>query len=591
MSDIGKFIPFKISVTNYKILNISEKRSIQMINFKDKPFNLTEEQIKWVESTYEKMTLDEKIGQLFCPVVFSKDETELKDFLDKYKVGGVLYREGPGEEIHAAHSFLQNESKLPLLIAANLEYGGNGSALEGTFYGREMLVGATGNYERGYQLGKVSCSEGAAVGVNWAFAPVVDLDRNYHNPIINVRAFSDDEETVIEMGRGYLKAAREEEVATSVKHFPGDGIDERDQHLLTSVNSLSADEWDESFGKVYKAMIDEGTLTIMAGHIALPAYEEYFDKMAPNRVIPATLSKNLLQKLLREKLGFNGLIVSDASPMVGFCAAMDREHAVPACIENGCDMFLFNRNIDEDYEFMHKGYESGILSEERLKEAVERILATKAALNLPKKKKAGTLVPDKDALKILSCKEHVEWAKECADEGVTLVKDTQKLLPVSPKRHKRVLLELMGGFDSDERVSSYMIGRLTEEGFEVTLYEKEGFEVMNDSVGNLKSKYDLILYVGNIETSSNKTTARLNWHTMFGLGNNMPWMVNELPVMFVSLGNPYHLLDAPMVKTFINGYCNSEFVMDAVIDKILSRSEFKGKSPVDPFCGKMDLKF
>ncbi|WP_029320276.1 glycoside hydrolase family 3 protein [Butyrivibrio sp. AE3004] len=562
-----------------------------MFDYKEKPFNLSDEKIGWVESTYEKMTLEEKIGQLFCPVVFDKDEKTLKAFLEKYKVGGILYREGPGEEIRKAQSFLQKESKIPLLTAANLEYGGNGSAVEGTYYGREMLVGATGNTERGYQLGKVSCAEGAAVGDNWSFAPVVDLDRNYHNPIINVRAFSKDVQTVIDMGRGYLKAAAEEGVATAVKHFPGDGIDERDQHLVTSVNSLSVEEWDETFGKIYEAMIEEGTLSVMAGHIAMPAYEEYFDKQAPQKIIPATLSENLLKRLLREKLGFNGLIVSDATPMVGFCSAMDREHAVPLSIENGCDMFLFNRNIDEDYEFMRRGYEKGILSKERLEEAVKRILATKAALKLPEKKEKGILVPGKEALEILSCDKHVEWAKQCADEGVTLVKDTQKLLPINPEKHRRILLELMGGFESDERVTDYMMKKLSEEGFEVTLYKKEGFEVMTDSVEKLKSSYDLILYVGNIETASNKTTARMNWHTMFGLGNNMPWMVHELPVMFVSLGNPYHLLDTPMIKTFINGYCNSEFVMDAVVDKILGRSDFKGKSPIDPFCGKMDLRF
>ena len=562
-----------------------------MIEYEKKPFNLNTDQIKWVEDTYESMSEDERIGQLFCPIVFSKEEKELSRILDDYHIGGMLYREGPGEEIRKAQSYLQKESKIPLLIAANLEYGGNGSAVEGTYYGREMLVGATGNRERGYQLGKVSCSEAAAVGVNWAFAPVVDLDRNYHNPIINVRTYADDTETVITMGKGYLKAAAEEGVATAVKHYPGDGIDERDQHLLTSVNTLSVEEWDETYGRIYKEMIEAGTLTVMAGHIALPAYEEYFDEKEAERIIPATLSKNLLQKLLRKKLGFNGLIVTDASPMVGFCSAMEREKAVPLSIENGCDMFLFNRNLDEDVKYMKEGYHKGILSKERLEEAVKRILATKAALGLVEKKSKGTLVPDESALDILSCEKHVSWARECADEGVTLVKDTQNLLPISPKKQKRILLEIMGGFESDERVCEYIKNRLTEEGFEITVYENEGFEVMADSVESFKSKYDMVMYIGNVETVSNKTTARMNWHTMFGLGNNMPWMVHEMPVMFISLGNPYHLLDTPMIKTFINGYCNSQFVMDAVIDKILGRSAFKGTSPIDPFCGRMDLKF
>ena len=561
-----------------------------MIQYKENPFYLTEEQVQWVESTYDSMSLEEKIGQLFCPIVFTKDEKELKELVETKHIGGMLYREGPGEELRQSHKILQDASRIPLLTASNLEYGGNGSAIEGTYYGREMLAAATGDVERAYQLGKVSCSEGAAVGVNWSFAPVVDLDLNYHNPITNVRTFGSNLQTVIDMGKAYIRGAKEEGVATSVKHFPGDGVDERDQHLVTSVNALSCKEWDESYGKIYKEMIEAGTLTVMAAHIALPAYEEYFDQKPCERILPATLSENLLKKLLREQLGFNGLIVTDATPMVGFCSAMDRATAVPLSIENGCDMFLFNRNMEEDFRLMREGYEKGILSDARLEEAVKRILATKAAMHLPEKQEKGQLVPDASALDILNCETYDRWAKECADEGVTLVKDIQKLLPIDPKKHKRVLLELMGDFPSNKRVCESFVRELEARGFEVTVYEPEGFEVMEDSVESFKSRYDLIFYVGNIETASNKTVSRLNWHTMFGLGNNMPWMVHEMPALFVSVGSPYHLLDAPMIKTFVNGYCNSEYVIHAVVEKLCGDSEFKGKSPIDPFCGKLDLK-
>lgn len=562
-----------------------------MLNYRENPFYLNDEEIAWVENTYDSMTLEEKIGQLFCPIVFTKEEKQLQELVQTKHIGGMLYREGPGEELRKAHMVLQDASKIPLLTASNLEYGGNGSAVEGTYFGRQMLVAATGDKQKAYQLGKVSTSEGAAVGVNWSFAPVVDLDLNYHNPITNVRTFGNDQKMVINMGREYIRAAKEEGVATAVKHFPGDGIDERDQHLLTSVNTLSCEEWDNSYGEIYREMIKAGTLTIMAAHIAMPAYETYFDKKECTKMIPATLSENLLKHLLREKLGFNGLITTDATPMAGFCSAMERKKAIPLSIENGCDVILFNRNLDEDIRYMMEGYAEGILSEERLEEAVKRILATKAALKLPQKKKEGTLVPKAEALGILQCKKHVSWAAECADQGVTLVKDTQDLLPIHPDKQKRILLEIMGDFSSNERVTGYFKQKLEKEGFEVTVYKNEGFEVMEDTVEEFKSRYDLILYLANIETTSNHTTARLNWHTMFGLGNNMPWMVHEIATMFISIGNPYHLLDAPMVKTYINGYCNSEYVMDAVMEKIMGRSVFKGTSPIDPFCGRTDLKF
>lgn len=562
-----------------------------MIHYKEKPFYLTPEQICWVENTWEQMSLEEKIGQLFCPIVFTKDAGMLKEMAEKKHMGGVLYREGPARELLEAHRVLQKASKIPLLTASNLEYGGNGSAVEGTYFGREMLVAATGNRQRAYELGRVCALEGAAVGVNWTFAPVVDLDLNPHNPITNVRTFGSRTENVISMGMAYIQAAQENGMAATAKHFPGDGVDERDQHLLTSVNSLSCREWDESYGRIYKEMIEAGVMTVMAGHIAMPAYEEYFDKKACAKILPATLSKNLLQKLLREKLGFNGLIVTDATPMVGFCCAMDRKHAVPMAIESGCDMFLFNRNLDEDMVYMMEGYKEGLLSDERLEEAVKRILALKAALKLPKKQAQNVLAPDTDQLKILNCLEHDQWAKACASEGVTLVKDTQGLLPITPKLHRRILLEILGRAASNERVASSFVRRLEAAGFSVTVYEPEGFEVMDDTVESFREKYDLVMYVGNIETVSNQTTARISWHTMFGLGNNMPWMVSEMPVMFISVGNPYHLLDVPMIRTYINGYCNSEYVIEAIIEKILGKSSFKGTSPSDVFCGRPELRF
>ncbi|MCR4580675.1 MAG: hypothetical protein K5681_10055 [Treponema sp.] len=261
-----------------------------MIDFNANPFFLKKEEIDWVNQTYEKMTLRERIGQLFCPILFTKDEKELEDFLKKYAPGGILYRECSGQELLKAHRFLQEKSKIPLLTASNLETGGNGSASEATYFGRQMLVAASGNLECARDYAKVCCSEGRALGVNWAFAPVCDIDRNYHNPIINVRSFGNNSDTVCKMSLEYLKAAKEEGIACAPKHFPGDGIDERDQHLLTSVNSLSREEWDSTYGKIYQTLIDEGTLTIMAGHIALPCYESQKDK-----IVPATLSKALLK--------------------------------------------------------------------------------------------------------------------------------------------------------------------------------------------------------------------------------------------------------------------------------------------------------
>lgn len=555
------------------------------------PFHLSGEDLAWVEDTLRGMSTEELIGQLFCPIGYSTDRDYLEDGLLRYRIGGMFFRDGQGAEMRDTFAYAQQHSRIPLLVASNLEAGGDGAALDGTPYGKQMGISAADDPKYAYHLGRIACAEGAALGINWAFAPVVDLDRNYHNPITNVRTFGDDPDRVIAYAKEYLRAAEECGVATAVKHFPGDGIDERDQHLLTSVNSLSIEEWEQSYGKIYRAMIEAGTLSVMVGHIAFPAFENQYAPGNEKKIIPASLSKTLLNDLLRERLGFNGLVITDATPMVGFTAAMERHLAVPLSIENGCDMFLFNKDLEEDYRFMKEGYEKGILSEQRLMDANRRILAMKAALKLHEKKKEQTLIPSEEGLSVLGCAQHVEWSRELADHAITLVKDTAGNLPLQAKKTKRILLEVLGDYPSTERVQKKFTECLSENGFSVYPYEKEDFQRGVDNVGSFHEKYDMVLYVGNIENASNQTTTRLNWYTFWGLGNNVPWFACEVPVVFVSLANPYHLLDVPMIRTYINAYSNNDYTIEAVVEKLLGKNDFKGKSPIDPFCGRQELEY
>ena len=502
-----------------------------------------------------------------------------------------MFRSNPAKEVQAAINTLQANSPIPMIISANLEDGGSGIASEGTYMGRQMLMAATGETEQARRLGRICGVEGSAVGVNVTYSPIVDIDMNFMNPITNVRTYGSDPDTVLNMGKAYMEGLSGTGVAPTIKHFPGDGVDSRDQHLLTSVNSLCLDEWEATYGKVYRGLIEDGAPIVMAGHIAMPAMEEFYDKKACIEVIPGSFSANVL-RYLREELNFNGLISTDASPMVGMMAATNRREAVPLAIEHGCDMFLFTKDLEEDLKYMKEGVASGLLSQERLQEALERILALKAMLGLPEKKANGTLLKGEEELAVLSNPKHQQWAAECADKGVTLVKDVRNILPITPEKHKRVLLEILGDFPSNDRVYAHFERRLTEAGFEVTKYIPETFETifLDGAVEQFKAKYDLVFYIGNIENASNKTTARINWHTLFGAGNNLPWFAKEVPTVFVSVGNPYHLYDVPMVPTFVNAYCHAPTVIDAAIDKVLGKSEFKGVSPIDPFCGCWDTR-
>ena len=572
------------------VVKIVVKGSKTMVDLRANPFYLDDEAVKWVENTREKMTLEEKIGQLFVPIGYSSDPGYLQHVMLDHHIGGIMYRCGDSAEMQACHRWLQEHSKIPLLIGANLEAGGDGIAVDGTSYGKQMQAAATGKVESAYRLGKSSCSEGKIVGCNWAFAPVVDIDRNWRNPITNVRTYGSNPEFVLQCGLAYKKAADEEGVAIAAKHFPGDGCDEVDQHILVSVNDLSCEEWDATYGKIYKGLIDDGALTVMVGHIAQPAYQKYFNPEFPEKLIPATLSPELLQGLLRGKLGFNGLISTDSTCMVGFTVAMKREEAVPYSIQAGCDMFLFNKDLDEDFHYMLDGYKKGILTEERLEEAVTRILAAKAALGLHKKAKEE-IVPAAEELSFLRNETHEAWARECADEAVTLVKDKEGALPISPAKTKRILLEVLGDYPSSSRVEKKWKELLEKEGFTVIPYERENFETAKFDVHTFLDNYDMVLYVGNMENASNQVTNRYQWFTFWGNGDNCPWFTAEVPVIYVSMANPYALVDVPQIQTYINCYSNNDYVIEACVEKLAGRSAFKGKSPVDPFCGKEYLKY
>lgn len=237
-----------------------------------KPFFLQKAQLAYVKEMLADMTVDEKIGQLFHLVTYSDHEEELKRICLTYKPGGVMARKMPYTSACRVSNTLQKYSKIPVLISANLEAGGDGMIAEGTSVGPNMMVGAGQDAAFAAKQGQVASREGVSVGANCAFAPVIDIDYNFRNPITNTRLYSSDAAFVANAGAAFIKAVQKNGMCAVAKHFPGDGVDERDQHLVTSINSLSCEEWDNAYGMAYRAAIDAGVMAIMVGHIMLPAY-------------------------------------------------------------------------------------------------------------------------------------------------------------------------------------------------------------------------------------------------------------------------------------------------------------------------------
>lgn len=564
-----------------------------MIDLKAKPFYLSGEDIEWVRSTRDAMTVEEKAGQLFC-VLFKEAKPEEMDYVfNILQPGGCMYRVVPTDRAVEASRALYQRCKTPPLIAANLEKGGNGIVSEGTLVGSPMEIAATDDEGMAAKMAHACAVEASAVGANWAFAPIIDIDSNFRNPITNTRTFGSDPERVRRMGRAYVEEVQRMGLAASIKHFPGDGQDERDQHLVTSINSMDCDTWMNTYGAAYKAGIEAGALTAMVGHIMQPAWTKRLNpSIRDEDIMPGTLSREMMQGLLRGELGFNGLICTDATTMAGYTLAMSRRRAVPESIARGADMFLFARNLEEDYGFMLQGIRDGIITPERLDEAVTRILATKAALGLHRK------LPELDvekARQVVGCAEHQAWAEECADKAITLVKEQPGVLPLTPQRYPRVLfytIEPPAGGESSYRVTpacGKLRDLLVKEGFQVDDFVPQPYgEGFTTKYEEIVRNYDLIIYAANLSTKSNQTVVRIEWKQP--MGADCGHYLNDVPTVFVSLENPYHLLDFPRVKTYINCYSNNDHCLHQLVEKLTGRSAFQGKSPVDPFCGKWDAR-
>ena len=563
------------------------------IDLRANPFFLNDEQISWVRSTLSSMTTEEKLHHLFCLVLYNDDEETCRYLAETVRPGGFMNRVMSAEQCANAVRRMQSYSRIPLLVAANLEAGANGIVKEGTQLGKPMQVAATADVEFARRLGEVCGVEGSAVGANWSFAPLVDIDYNWRNPVTNVRTFGSDVEGVRAMGEAYVKEIQTHGVAAAIKHFPGDGCDERDQHVSLSVNSLSCEEWDATYGKVYASCIAAGAKTVMVGHILQPAYTRYFSPEAKDgEMLPASMSRELVTGLLRGKLGFNGLVVTDSTAMAGLATHLPRKTLVPLTIAAGCDMFLFTKNLEEDVAFMEEGYRRGVFDDARLDEAVTRILALKASLGLPEKQKSGCLVPTAEEVKeAVGRPLYREWSRECARRSITLVKEEKGIFPITPSRFPRVLfcpLDLEGNLAKENTPNGLFLRALEEKGFAVTVFEPQKVtEGAMASVEEMVQKYDLILYSASVKTNY-QPTLRIAWSRPQGA--NVPTLCHTIPTVFVSLANPYHLVDLPHMRTFINCYNGTREVIDALVDKLMGKDTFTGISPVDAFCGKWDAR-
>ncbi len=512
--------------------------------------------------SWRELTLREKIGQTVCILA---DDTEhekqygsLKQFLDKYPVGAIFT--GAMAFLHpevvvtapmliAQIDNYQQSSKVPLLVVDDME-SGPGLLLNGLpHFPHQMALGACNSDELAYEYGKCLALGAKSVGVNWLLTPVADLSLNPFNPDTHVRALSDDPAKAARLLVQMVRGMRDNGIACTLKHFPGDGVDYREQHLVTSCNSLSREKWEQTFGRVFQSAMEAGADAIMTGHISLPAFQS---KTVDGLYLPASISGELIIDLLKAKMNFGGVVVTDALCMGGLKKwTHDAADAAVRCLQAGNDMMLWP-DLDD---------------------AVHRIWKMK--------EKLGAFTPGK--IEIARTPEEIadeltDMSRQVAEGAATLVCDKKKMLPISAEKYKTILIVGVtpntGYFERLETLRS----ELESKGFEVTLrhnvqYEADGWE------DKYSQGYDLIIWA--LNRFPQRPFGGMNFYEdeCFSIWGAL--CDRKEDTIIISLASPYHYNEYFLqANVFINTFSFVKESQKALAKALVGEIPFNTISPV-----------
>jgi beta-N-acetylhexosaminidase len=542
----------------------------------------------WVASTLKAMTVEEKVGQLFIAdlvAVYSHKESPVYryavEMVKKYHVGGFILAGGTVTDIAVMTNSLQKMSKLPLIINADLESGlyfahswqhARGRAPElpefipggGTGFPSLMAFGATGRPEYARSMGNVIAREARAIGIHWTNSPVADVNNNPANPIINTRSFGEDPNQVARFVAAYVKSLQDGRVVATLKHFPGHGDTAEDTHMGLPVLPFDQQRLDTMELIPFKAGIEAGAKAVMTAHLALPKIDSL------NR--PATLSKPIMTGLLREKLHFQGIIVTDGMTMQGVTDRFAADEASVLAIEAGTDALLVPADISVAYEGVLKAVKSHRISMERLDQSVRRMLSAKSWLGLP----ASRTVDIEKISDQVGVPESIALAEEISDKSVTLLRNNNALLPILTP------------------VNIHLITATDDPNFQVGLelqrtLAKGGHRVVLTRLSNETS-----LQSYELATESTRNSDRIvvavylgvgSWKGKLGLAKPLTDYLADLaqsakPVVLVAMGDPYVLGKLPTTDAVLACYSGARLAERSLGKAILGGSSITGKLPV-----------
>ena len=557
---------------------------------------------KWAEKTLHKLTVEEKVGQLFmiwCRASFlnveSPEYLQLRDAMQKYHVGSfamTVHVDGPlllrSEPYEAAELLnrLQRESKLPLLFAADFERGVATRLMGTTNFPHAMAFGADGKPEDAENFGRITATEARAIGVHWNFFPDADVNSNPANPIINTRSFGEDPQQVGDLVTAYIKGAHEGGMLVTVKHFPGHGDTATDSHLgVASVNG-DRSHLDSIELPPFKQAIAAGVDSVMVAHVTVPALDS-----DPNHV--ATISPTVVSDLLEKQLGFKGIVVTDALDMAGLTHlfANDIGRAAVEAFKAGNDLLIIPADLGASYDSMIKAVRSGEISKERLDRSVLKILKIKGSLRLNESRTV-----DLNALATTVGKpEDIAFGQQVADSAITLVRDNAKVLPLKSKGTSKAGLPYMTREETHNQVVAVLFsddvrsesGRAFGREFRARIPDARVMYVDPRIAAGMS---DEVLKA--VDEAQTVVTAVYVIPTAGKIGNSMAMadatgtLLQQLldhaaaKTAVVAMGNPYLASDFPKIENYICTFSNATVSEVAAVKALFGEISIHGHLPV-----------
>jgi len=534
------------------------------------------------DNSWKSLSIREKIGQTMIVRAFHKTQVakfgSIENMMEKYPIGGIFVpywdflftppREQVIPTIKNAIADYENASKYPMIVTEDFERGVGSIYNEFTNMPSEMALGAANQKDLAYKFGNAVAKESNSIGINWLLHPLVDLNMNPLQDLVIERAISDDATRAYPLLKSQIEGMSAQGVVATIKHFPGDGATIKNQHLITSANNLSISEWNKTFGTIYQKMINNGTPCIMVGHIRFPAYQ----KETKNGVLlPASLSEELMVGLLKKKMKFNGVIMSDALNMGGAAGYYKNEIETSlAAFKAGVDMVLWpTLKFMDSLEVRIK---RGDIPMSRLDDAVERIWGVREQYGLLKKKKNIFYAISEDENKTIQ-----KDAQDIANNAVTLLTDKSKI-PLKVSENKRIAIVNIS-HENRSKDLQFTQKLLQNKGFEVdTILHNPSFLDWGEKL-NFFDKYDKVLVAFENRYFNPLGASLLKDKEALGV-----WTMGMLPqdkIIAVSYSNPYYVsFYFENAYIGINAYSLDKFSQKAVVDALTRSIPFKGTTPV-----------